>query len=793
MSEPFSKAFRALAIAAALLVPTAVLVPLAPEPAHASGASSDRAVVKSLSGSSFNPGNIISDSQFYDGRAMSQAEIQTFLSAKVGKCTNGKCLSVIKVAADSQPAYVSDTTGNTACVAIGGGSMTAAAWIYKVQVACGISARVILVTLQKEQGLVTNTAPGDYALTYAMGMGCPDTTGCTSAPKGLATQIYRGARQLKIYKASKFGRQPGVQTILYSPNAERCGGASVRIQNYATAALYNYTPYQPNAAALANLGGTGDSCSSYGNRNFWYYYTTWFGSTQSVASGWIDSGAGVFAVGADGSLALYAGNGKSGWKATTTLAATFPAVTHLLGAGDFDGDGHRDLLTIDPGGALWLTPSDGLAGLGTPVKIADGWGDVTAFLAPGDMTGDGVPDVVSRDPAGTLWLHPGNGRGELREPVLIGGGYVDYNVLFAPGDFNGDGKVDLMGRDDDGRLWLFRGTGVGGLRPRLQVGKGWGGFDALLGPGDFNGDRKVDVLGRTAAGDVRLYPGNGTGGWGRPVVVATGWDTLTMVSGSGAMPTAARIPQGGVGDLNGDTTRDVLGRTTTGQLYLYPGNGKGGWASRILVSSSWGTTTATVGVGDMNSDGITDVLVRDAAGVLWRYPSDGRGGFGTPVQVATGWGGYDAIVGAGDLTLDRIPDVLARDEAGKLWLFAGDGAGGLKPATQVGNGWSTLRIFSTGDFDGDGVGDVLAILPNGTLRLYAGDGSGGWLPPVQIGRGWAGMNAVFGPGDFNGDKRTDVIARDGAGGLWLYPGNGVGGFLSRVKIGRGWLGFDTLS
>ena len=36
--------------------------------------------------------------------------------------------------------------------------------------------------------------------------------------------------------------------------------------------LYNYTPYQPNAAALAAYPGTGDSCSAYGNRNFFFLF-----------------------------------------------------------------------------------------------------------------------------------------------------------------------------------------------------------------------------------------------------------------------------------------------------------------------------------------------------------------------------------------------------------------------------------------------------------------------------------------------------------------------------------------
>lgn len=69
--------------------------------------------------------------------------------------------------------------------------------------------------------------------------------------------------------------------MLYHPDSDRCGGASVTIASAATAALYYYTPYQPNAAALANLYGTGDSCSSYGNRNFWRMYSDWFGDPAS--------------------------------------------------------------------------------------------------------------------------------------------------------------------------------------------------------------------------------------------------------------------------------------------------------------------------------------------------------------------------------------------------------------------------------------------------------------------------------------------------------------------------------
>ena len=244
-------------------------------------------------GGGFNPENIISDALFYDGNAMSAAEIQAFLDAKIGRCDNGKCLNILSTSVSSRDAWYSAVTGDLVCSALQGGTMRISELIYRVQVACGISAKAILVTLQKEQGLTTSSAPSDWNLKAAMGASCPDTAPCDPAYSGVGPQIVQGVRQLKIYKAGKFGKQPGVNYIGYSPDSS-CGGTNLNIQNYATAALYNYTPYQPNAASLAAGWGLGDGCSSYGNRNFFNYYTSWFGSTQGVSSvndpiGFVDS------------------------------------------------------------------------------------------------------------------------------------------------------------------------------------------------------------------------------------------------------------------------------------------------------------------------------------------------------------------------------------------------------------------------------------------------------------------------------------------------------------------------
>jgi hypothetical protein len=250
----------AAAFVTAVLLGLSLLVGTAAAPAQA------------LSGSDFMPGLIMTDSQFFNGSAMDEGQIQAFLTSK------GSALAGYTFVVSSRAAVYAKDGVHLRCDAFQGGTLAASTIIFRAEVACGISAKVLLVTLQKEQGLVTSQAPTQAALDRAMGYACPDTAPCAPTTLGFGNQVYSGALQLVTYRANGFARQPGWQNIAYSPNAS-CGSSAIYLQDYATAALYNYTPYQPDAAALANLSGTGDACSSYGNRNFWVYYSSWFGST----------------------------------------------------------------------------------------------------------------------------------------------------------------------------------------------------------------------------------------------------------------------------------------------------------------------------------------------------------------------------------------------------------------------------------------------------------------------------------------------------------------------------------
>ncbi len=213
-------------------------------------------------GSSFNAGRIIDDGVFTNKNSMSITDIQLFLNSKVPSCRAGyTCLKD----------YVEN-------------GKSSAQIIWEQSQNYNINPQVIIVTLQKENGLITDTWPEAWQYRTAMGFACPDSGSCDPAFYGFTNQVGQGARHFRNY----FDDNPnwfvpyrtGQANIQWSPNSA-CGSSSVYIQTRGTAALYSYTPYQPNQAALNNLYGSGDSCSAYGNRNFWRDYTDWFGSTYS--------------------------------------------------------------------------------------------------------------------------------------------------------------------------------------------------------------------------------------------------------------------------------------------------------------------------------------------------------------------------------------------------------------------------------------------------------------------------------------------------------------------------------
>ena len=237
----------------------------------------------------WNPGRIMDDGVFTNSSSMTTQQIQDFLNSKVPVCdTQGLRVSEFGGGTRAQWAAARGYSPPFTCLKdFSENGKSSAQIINDISKEFAINPQVLIVLLQKEQSLITDTwpIPGSSQYRTATGYGCPDTAPCDSQYYGLTNQLRWSARMFRaIVNGTPTWYTPyvlGNNYIQYNPVAS-CGGSTVTIQNRATQALYNYTPYQPNPGALASGWGT-SPCGAYGNRNFYLYFTDWFGSTLTPA------------------------------------------------------------------------------------------------------------------------------------------------------------------------------------------------------------------------------------------------------------------------------------------------------------------------------------------------------------------------------------------------------------------------------------------------------------------------------------------------------------------------------
>ncbi len=165
----------------------------------------------------FNPQTVLSDEDFFNTGTLTADGIQRFLERK------GSALATYQ-ARD-----------------IDGVEKRAADIIWRAASTNGINPQVLLVVLQKEQSLIENPHPSQYNYDWATGFARCDS--CTlddprvAANKGFVTQVEKAAWRKKYYTLNpdQFQFKPGILKII--------DGLPVTPTNWATAALYNYTPH----------------------------------------------------------------------------------------------------------------------------------------------------------------------------------------------------------------------------------------------------------------------------------------------------------------------------------------------------------------------------------------------------------------------------------------------------------------------------------------------------------------------------------------------------------------------
>ena len=224
----------------------------------------------------FDAARIIDDEVFYDSTTMTAQGVADFIEQTNAGCQTGDdgTLCLAEATFDTE-----DREVTTACPGgyKGVAAESAAQIISKVATSCDINPQVLLVLIQKEQGLLTASGDSLTARDYeaAAGYDCPDHERCNPQFAGFFAQLYGAATQFQDYRLAPEAYQvvAGVPVQLaYSPDTA-CGTGELTAANQATAGLYNYTPYQPNATAAYG----GNDCTSWGNWNFYGYFRAFFG------------------------------------------------------------------------------------------------------------------------------------------------------------------------------------------------------------------------------------------------------------------------------------------------------------------------------------------------------------------------------------------------------------------------------------------------------------------------------------------------------------------------------------
>ncbi|MBN1421154.1 MAG: VCBS repeat-containing protein [Planctomycetes bacterium] len=250
----------------------------------------------------------------------------------------------------------------------------------------------------------------------------------------------------------------------------------------------------------------------------------------------------------------------------------FPSEGHPVATGDFDGDGHADVIFCS-GHRVTILYGQGDGTFRTPVAstllVAGHPWDAHRFRAA-DLDGDGRADLVaaggeeviiywgsSIDPATGLPLSPA-----MTLPLAGTARFVEI------ADMNADGVLDIVGlsaaSQGVARVRIFAGE-RGESGPEFTAGENIlvsaAGVGALFAVGDLDGDGTLDIVitgEDTGRGEVLLNGGSCAGEAARGDANADGiLDLADPIGALGYIVVGDAVPCPGAAEVNGDGRLDL--------------------------------------------------------------------------------------------------------------------------------------------------------------------------------------------------------------------------------------------
>jgi len=444
---------------------------------------------------------------------------------------------------------------------------------------------------------------------------------------------------------------------------------------------------------------------------------------------------------------------------------------------DFDGDGKLDVVVPD----TYIDRIHVLSGIGdgtfTGEQIVD---PATAYgslygVAAGDMNGDGRPDVVSVDNAGTaaaLGVSVALNSTAYRCETSLGG-TVDTAVGAGPsrvaiGDFNNDGKPDaavlsIPALPATPTVSILLGTGNGGLTlattlTTAQIGAAPVALVAFY----KNAGTALDLaILDDALPGVRTLYGTGSGAF----TTSSNYNFTALTPA--VTPNTGTLRDLVAGDFDSDGDVDLQALMAKGVVRLTKVSASGFTMGATQTASLFTSATRFV-TADVNLDGHLDLAVIDsAAGDFILLTNDIPTGAFAESAVAVNLLAPKTIATA-DFNNDGRPDFVVNvgSSVGYRRVYFGNGtaSGYTYTSVNLAVGGDTV---ATGDFNGDGYIDIASSNSDATSpRLYVAPGTGsatfGTLSTYPGGTGVVELATA----DFNGDGRLDLGAVSNSGNLF---------------------------
>jgi len=505
-----------------------------------------------------------------------------------------------------------------------------------------------------------------------------------------------------------------------------------------------------------------------------------------------------------------------------SLAGTYPfgfGSGSGLVAGDFDGDGHADLLLVHNFTSLFTLRGRGNgvfeAGKDVPLGSSD-------FIRPGtavaDVNNDGHADLVLGSEAtgtgGAVLFFAGDSKTFLKDPVRFA--FTEKPGYPTIADIDGDGALDVIVTfPTSTRLGFVRDVALpGAVSSYSAYGLSPGEFPLLAA--DFDGDGLPDLLVRgqdqivlaSALGSAQfsfgtplLVPGSEISQRplaidvdhdGRLDVVVASIDGVAVVKnlGGGQFDAPGEVGGFAVGDFNGDGRADLLdwkGPHIEDGLVTRLAMPAGSFTSRSTAEATFG---APVRILDLNGDGKLDVVAFELM----------RGGSVPSNRVFIGLGRGDGtfnylgpVTVGHSITSGSVADI---DGDGRLDLVVGNGSsqpGSLRAVSiAYGHGDGTFDAsvdldfgsfsasVATGDFNGDGRPDLLLRRDGSDSVVVLNAGAGHFRSPISVGN----LPQYFEAADLNGDGKDDFVEVFFGSGAFVrtFLSNGDGTFTQGADV-----------